>query len=434
MNKKFYAGMISFGVAASFWACGSGEIIKPEFNDKLASEYGNTDSTAQLVNIDVLLSVCPECGQAVATSSSSSARRPITARSSSSRIVNPNNSSSSTRIVITSSSSSADPIINYSSSSSQNTGPVPVYSSSSSATIIQGGKAGTCGPEKPTVERGDDVVWVFDNDSKVFPGSLMLKSTFIWTTSDGTPATATIEAYNGKTTKTKYTTSGKHSASLHIDVTGGASYDLNCTPVQVNGAAITGCKCKAADLKPDITVGGSWTVTGCTSVGANITGYEWVGPTPSADGTSATQEFTVKNQMAAPIVNVSNDDNTVVAVQCDTVVSTDATAPDYLFEIENKLPQDAIEVKNKGCMSIRGKWSNPGYHPTVSVLCSMQGATTDVSFTMTYGTKTYKEMSYQSWGFSNVGGAIGQLNDGDVAFDNICVEFTGAETVECKLQ
>ena len=34
MNKKIYAGMIAFGIAASFWACGSGEIMNPSENDK----------------------------------------------------------------------------------------------------------------------------------------------------------------------------------------------------------------------------------------------------------------------------------------------------------------------------------------------------------------------------------------------------------------
>ena len=64
----------------------------------------------------------------------------------------------------------------------------------------------------------------------------------------------------------------------------------------------------------------------------------------------------------------------------------------------------------------------------------MKADSSPVSFTMTYKTKTFTDKGTQSWGFSNVGGEIGMLNDGDVAFDNICVEFTGAETVECKLQ
>ena len=38
MNKKIYAGMIAFGIAASFWACGSGEIMNPSENDKTMKE------------------------------------------------------------------------------------------------------------------------------------------------------------------------------------------------------------------------------------------------------------------------------------------------------------------------------------------------------------------------------------------------------------
>ena len=425
MNKKIYAGMIAFGIAASFWACGSGEIINPSENDLTMKEMAKLPDGEVIAAFDATLEMqCPECKIPSTPSSSSK----TTNRRSSSSTTPVNRFSSSSIVIYTSSSDGTGP--SYSSSSQS--GPVPVYSSSSSVIIVgPGSEAGTCGPKEPVVNRGDSVTWVFNNEPTKFPNGWILRSTFVWTTSDGLPASATVSNYNGVNHKVYYSASGKHNALLHIDVNN-SSYDLTCTPVQVNGAPITGCKCKAADPKPDITVGGAWTVTGCTSPGAQITGYEWLGAVGS--DTSATQTFTAKNQMAAPVVNVSNDDNTVFAVQCDTVISTDKTAPDYLFEIEGQLPQDPIQVKNKGCMSIRGKWSNPGYHPSVSVLCSMKADSSPVSFTMTYKNKTYSDKGTQSWGFSNVGGEIGMLNDGDVAFDNICVEFTGAETVECKLQ
>ena len=324
MNKKIYAGMIAFGVAASFWACGSGDIITSDNSDQLMkvglADVGGDSVNSDIVRYDAFKKYCPECG--VVTTSSSSSKR----RSSSSRTPGSNVSSSSEIIIYT--SSSAGPGYNNSSSSSGNPGPVPVYSSSSSV-VAKPGDPGTCGPEQPVVNRGETVTWVFTNDSKEFPNGFFLKSTFIWTTSDATPASATVSNYKGAKHEVTYAASGKHNALLHIDVNGGSSYDVTCTPVQVNGSPITGCKCIAADKKPDISVGGAWTVTGCTSAGADIIGYEWLGAVGTE--TSATQAFTAKNQMAAPVVNVSNNDNTVQSVQCDTVVSVDANDPDYIL-------------------------------------------------------------------------------------------------------
>ena len=326
MNKKFYAGMISFGVAASFWACGSGDIIKADPNtDQTVAVIASMDeqdsaTISQLVNLTYLKAQCPECDRGTPSSSS----RAIPKYSSSSRTTP---RSSSSQLVINSATSSSTPPV-YESSSSQY-GPVPVYSSSSSAPSIGNGDPGTCAPEKPTVESGEKVNWVFTN-GKDLPGSLLLNSDFTWTTSDGDPASATIGGYKGRNHSVTYATTGQHNASLSVYVkTSGVTYNISCTPVQVNGAPITGCKCTAADKKPDISVGGAWTVTGCTSVGANITTYTWLGAT--GEGTSATQAFTKKNQMAAPVVNVGNDDNTVVPVQCDTVVSVDANDPDYIL-------------------------------------------------------------------------------------------------------
>ena len=96
-----------------------------------------------------------------------------------------------------------------------------------------------------------------------------------------------------------------------------------------------------------------------------------------------------------------------------------------------------MAVKNEGCMSIRGTWSNTGYSPNIQVLCDGKADDQNVgmTFSMTYGGKTIAQAPANStWGFSNVGGAIGQIKVGDVSFNNICVKFTGASTVSCKIQ
>ena len=323
MNKKIYVGIIACGIAASFWACGNGDILKPTVDDGTMSEKEVQQVFPVLQNNPEL---CPACGVALVQSSSSSSRRAPIARSSSSRTTP---KSSSSQLIINSATSSSAPPLIINSSSSQ----PPLPASSSSVIVNPGtGDPGTCGPEKPTVESGEKVNWVFTN-GKDLPGNLLLNSDFTWTTSDGDPASATIGGYKGRTHSVTYATTGKHNASVSILVkTTGVSYNVSCTPVQVNGAPITGCKCSAEEKNPDVSVGAKWTVTGCTSAGANIVSYEWLGATAAEDGKSATQSFTKKKQMAAPVVNVGNDDNTVVAVQCDTIITVDATDPDYVID------------------------------------------------------------------------------------------------------
>lgn len=408
MNKKIYVGMIAFGVAASFWACGSGEIITPTDSDKIMRGLANGQDTTDIVYADPYKKVCVDCN---ATVSSSSSRR-VTPKSSSSK----RPGSSSSTIVINTSSSAGTGDDN--SSSSAPIGPVPVYSSSSSAPVGPGNDAGTCGPKEAVVNRGEEVVWAFDNDATKFSGGLMLKSTFIWKTPGGSKEEATISNYNGKENTVTYATSGQHGATLHIDVTGGSSYDLTCSPVQVNGAPITGCKCTAADKKPDISVGGAWSVTGCTSTGAQIVGYEWVGATATADGKGATQAFTAKNQMAAPVVNVSNDDHSVVAVQCDTVVSVDATSPDY----------EILEHSNSGAIPI------PAGITPVHIKVAVGGQSCVVFCQTTWDAETQGKLNMEVGGVKKSGSFNVTVDLPIDSCDDDMVEFSLSAPATCGVQ
>ena len=116
MNKKFYAGTIALGIAASFWACGSGEIITPSESDdmmKIVQADSNDHSLIQPVSKEM----CPECFVAEEPSSSSKARR---TRSSSSGDVGV---SSSSQGGFNNGTSSSDSPIFYASSSSYNPQP-----------------------------------------------------------------------------------------------------------------------------------------------------------------------------------------------------------------------------------------------------------------------------------------------------------------------
>ena len=149
---------------------------------------------------------------------------------------------------------------------------------------------------------------------------MLLKSTFTWTTSGGNPASATVSNYNGKTHQVEYATSGKHNATLHIDVTGGSSYDLTCSSVQVNGDPITGCKCTTEATSVDYTATPSvtWSVVGCVSASVPFT-YNWDG----TDGSETfTKAFDAPAASYAPVLKVGNADNTVVDVACPAVTVT----------------------------------------------------------------------------------------------------------------
>ena len=103
---------------------------------------------------------------------------------------------------------------------------------------------------------------------------------------------------------------------------------------EVVGAAITGCKCAAASETVDVAEGGvaAWTVTGCTTQGANITTYTWGGSGVIGEGASAYATLTAKGDVIQPTLVVGNDDNTLQDVTCPAVKAIDSNTPDYVFD------------------------------------------------------------------------------------------------------
>ena len=89
MNKKIYIGMAAFGVAASFWACGSGDILEPNAGDGVmeivvSNEGGDTSEVGDPSIIwDVMTKEnCPRCFEG-SVSSSSRKTQPVRSSSSS---------------------------------------------------------------------------------------------------------------------------------------------------------------------------------------------------------------------------------------------------------------------------------------------------------------------------------------------------------------
>lgn len=392
MNKKIFAGTVALGIAASFWACGSGEIIKPD-NDDNTMAIQVPENPALGVSKDVMNSVtCPDCFVG-APSSSSTKQQPKPQSSAtipglSSAYVPPVQQSSSSELQINLSSSTP---YSYTprSSSDPGPGPGPIFVSSSSETVIEANQAGTCAPDptKATIDVNGTTTWKYTRGSGVAAASL-LSAAFAWEFEGGTPPTASATGAGGMSQNVTYTTSGSHGAKLTLTI-GSSHYPITCSPVQVNGAKITGCKCSALNKKPDIAAQelGTWSVTGCTSTGHQITGYEWSGAT--GEGPAATQAFTAKNQAAAPTVKVANDDNTVVTVQCDTVIAIDANDPDYILT-----KQDTKIQMPKGestlVLDLPASWHGNDTKPA-TLRCDDAGG----PVTITIGTKS-SEASYSA--------------------------------------
>jgi len=335
---------MSFGIAASFWACGSGEIVKfDDTTDGIIEVWPSDDPNAFVtmgVNREVLDTACPQCFVGGLPSSSSIFQPPV------------GQSSSSIFVPVISSpvlSSSSVPEINLNSSSSfkwvppsSSSGVVIIRSSSSAAPILTGG--GTCAPAKPIVEQDEAVIWKYTVGGNVKTTD-MLSAQLVWSTPGATP-----ESLDGKGAKfmsdtVKYATSGQHTATLKLSTTKG-SFNLDCDPVQVNGAKITGCKCatEAKSVDFNTTPGVDWSVSGCSTGAGLEMSYEWDGAVGAA---TFTKTFTAATDAYAPKLYVKNNDNTMVEVTCPSVKITDGPE----FEITTTQGAGAIKLP-KGTSSV----------------------------------------------------------------------------------
>ena len=444
MNKKLLAG-VSFAViaAASFWACGEGNINQMSGEDEVmlrlyALDPATGGPSSELVTLknDALASCKEDPGCYVQYQAYLNGDEPIEedpdpiddpnqGQQQQNQNQNPSSSASRDPFVIVDKPTSSATIIDD-----------PIPGSSSSIEIISSDQFGTCAPAKATISKGESVKWTFKANSNFdgFDPVEVAKAVYAWTTTGGVDDGTQKSTSSGNIT---YAASGQFGASVVVTYKG-ANYPVTCSPLQVNGFPIT-CTCTAAggDITDDQGVA-TWTAA-CQSQ-ANITGYTWDGTDLGADAVAYQHVFEKKGNLHTPTLSVANDDNTVQQVTCPEVKATDSSLPDYLFEVDgDQIKSTAMDVKNEGCMSIRGTWSNSGYSPNIQVLCDGKADDQNVgmTFTMTYNSKTivdYKTGAGSGWGFSNQGGEIGQIKQGAVAFDNICVSFTGASTVSCKIQ
>lgn len=422
MNKKLLIGLSSIGMAAGFWACGSGS-IEPMADDTdvfVEAMLNNLDFSTQ---INDAMSKCNE--DIVCMNEMAKAAHGAVELSSESTL--PESSADGQPVV----SSSSESFFKFSSigdvgrlSSSSDAG--TVVSSSSEQVIITG--MGRCYPLSETVELNSPVQWKVEWNSN-YGIRDVAAAAYSWIFG----MEATPDNNTAASPKVSYSKSGPKSASVDV-VIGGQKGHIDCDKtVNVNGAPITGCMCTTEATSVDFTATPDvvWTVKGCTSTTTPLL-YSWDGGAAGAEA-SFTKTFTAAQKGYAPALIVSHADNTKKTVTCPAVETTNG--PKYLFEITgNQIKADPLDVRNEGCMTVKGTWTDQWNTPAFKILCDGKADDQNVgmTFTMTYGGKSIATGS-GTWGFSNAGAQIGSVKQGDFVFDGICVTFTGASTVNCKI-
>lgn len=350
MNKKLFSGLALMSVAATaFWACGEGNINGKDLNDDIAMASNEQDLQTLKDNAIEDCRITPDCylkyqGYLEGTDVPTSVDNPTSSASltpqSSNSLIIPGLSSS---IKIARSSSSINIIDD------------PGESSSSGAAPITDDSFGSCVPLKNPINKGEKVQWQFKANSK-YPGFDALKiakATYTWSF-----AADAMDDGSGKGTTSgniTYPNSGATTASVTV-LYDGTPITVACDPLQVNGAAITGCTCEPDATQPDVAGGPvnvTWTVSSCVSTGATVTGYSWTGATGT--GETAVAPVSAKGDEVTPVVAVSNDDNTVQEFTCTGVKAIDSSAPDYAIEKAN----DEVTLPGAGSYTISMGGSSP---------------------------------------------------------------------------
>ena len=217
------------------------------------------------------------------------------------------------------------------------------FSSSSKVNPVVVTGLGSCAPVNTSIEKGSSTKWKFSyNLDAGFSAIDFAKATYVWNFGAGAiPATDDTPSTSALVT---YANSGVVTASVTVTI-GGASETIQCSPLQVNGDPITGCKCtteaNSVDFTatPDVT----WSVTGCTSASSPLT-YNWNG---ADGGATFTNSFTAATASYAPTLKVGNADNTVIDVPCSAVKVTEGV--EYVIKASNeygevKLPSGSSVV------------------------------------------------------------------------------------------
>ena len=394
MNTKLMFGLAMASSASLFWACGEGDILEMQNEDSyvvwdleadtngsvlrgLIREALNVACGDSVVGPDgqVQVVVNQQCvdeaqpGQLDDPTLSSSSAAPVTNpyATSSSGTFNPfggnqqQTPTSSGNVTVVSSPSQMTPTSspNPSNPTSQAT------ASSSSAIPVDPNAWGTCAAATTTnsIKKGASVQWKVSFDNTTVSPSIMTSGSFSWTFQDGTPATATVQK-SVSSPSVSYSTSGEKGASVVVSFNGQTN-TIQCTPLNVTGAEVSGCKCTPSATQVDVAAQQpvTWTVAGCTSTETTFS-YVWsdglVGTTSAAGTLGAKGTY-------APTVTVKNADNGMMTVQCGAVTAIDSNNPDYVIKATGTAGQiDLPAGKVTVMVEVQSAYNN-------KVVCNAQG-------------------------------------------------------------
>ena len=388
MNKKLLAG-VSFAVigAATFWACGEGNINQMNGDDEVMLRLYGLDPvtggpSSELITLknDALASCKEDAGCYVQYQAYLNGEEPI--EEDPGQVDDPNQGQQQqNQNQNPSSSASRDPFVIVDKPSSSSMIVVdPGQPSSSSMEIVSNSDiAKECVAEPNPISKGQSAKWKFvpNPDFTGYDPVLMATAaTLVWTTPGGVANGAQASLYSAPTT---YTESDEYTASVVVTYQG-ASYPVNCKPLQVDGDPITGCKCTSPEAKvdylsqPDV----EWTVSGCVS-NSEINSYVW-------DGEAGTETFTKTFDAAqdgyAPTLKVGNADKTVVEVQCTSVKTTKGS--EYTFDKQDtKIALPAGESSVEFDLPATWHGSTEGY-------CTFRCDGANQPITITIGTESSK--------------------------------------------
>ena len=433
MNKKLLISLSSVAIAASFWACGEGEIVAYDKNSPagIIGDMVKDNPSAALPFAGMVDEVKDSCvhDSACADEMTKAQGHLLEMSSNEEPASSESTPQSSTTTPVSSSPynfSSRGPIHGVSSSSSA----LPPVQSSSSSTITPPPATGlgTCAPTTATAELNTEVKWKFSANSLALDPQQMMALKYEWTFAGVSPESSTLPSPS-----VKYSTAGQKIAIVKVVSDKKGTETVTCSPLNVNGAKITGCECTTAAPSVDFTADPNvtWTATGCKSTVTPLV-YEWDGGAPSGEA-SYTKTFTAAQNGYAPTLKVSHADNTIITVQCPAVKTT--AGPEYQLTVTgNQLPEKAVNVKNEGCIVVNGEWTNEYDKPNLKVTCeyAVQGVA-NLTLNMTYNGKT----SPKSGGY-NVQNSVelGMVKTGTLNYPSVCVTFTGGtetSTASCKL-
>lgn len=402
MNKKLMFGLAAAGSASLFWACGSGDIVEINDDDKMVLVLLNEDDAAAEnragIIREALILYCQDtikdaAGNPVLDGNGKVQLGPVSEEcmnSASPGNMGSDDASSSSSATVTSpykvSSSSAFSPFGGGSQQQNPTssGNVPVLSSpsqqnpasspsgqttatSSSAAPVDPNAWGTCAANTTTnsIKKGASVQWKLALDNTKVDAAIMTSGSYSWTFQDGSPDKATVQKSLTSPSIT-YATSGEKTASVVVSYQGKTN-TIQCTPLDVTGAEVTGCSCIPSESQIDIATQPrvTWSVTKCSSTETTFS-YEW------SDGlvgtNSATGDLNTKGTFA-PTVKVKNADNGMMTVQCGAVTAIDSNNPDYVIKVAGQ--QGEIELPAKKVTVVVDVTLNGGGNP--KVICNADG-------------------------------------------------------------